>query len=343
MPQLRSFTGFAGTPGIGAAYVGGAGVGQRAQEAQMQDATARAAIGQRASESSQQAETSRAQIANQYAMAEMENATRQRALQMQALKDAQELEVQKAYQTAVIGIKDREAQVAAAKQQHEFEQAAAETASRLAMQRQVEELMAGGEKPTDAFRRGMISHGPTANLPGTAWSDVLDPGKAAMIPGDIGQVDRAQGDLGERGYQTFRAGPNSLQLVPPPTTRAPAEVPGDPSKYSFGASLHDKPAEREAQDLEKKRNKLEEKLDSAEFSADRQRLKDYQDNPKKKFSPQQMDAINTFKKKLAQLAKYDEDIARLRSGLTNSIVPNNLSESTKGTNRTSRFKIIKSE
>lgn len=124
MPQLRSFSSFAQTPGIGAAYVGTQNIAQKDRS----DALA--------------AETARAQMANQFSIAAMETATRRQQLAQEAAARAdalaaeqqfneqklaaqkeqlaqemmiksQDLEIDKFYKTGMLGIEGRKADMTA--------------------------------------------------------------------------------------------------------------------------------------------------------------------------------------------------------------------------------------
>ena len=299
MPQMRSLGSFVPTPNLAEAYLGGVNAAGRENELQVNT------------------QMERQKLQQQMAMAEMEAASRASALQQQALRQAQELEVQKAYQQQQIGLAERELSMKEQGQNEELQRAAATSGARMAMQRQVEELIRGGAKPAEAFTRALVSHGPSAEVPGTAYSDVIQNQTAAQIPGNIGGVSKAEGDLGVRGFNTFRSGPNSLQLVPPPVARVPEDVPGDPSKYSFGAALHDKPATRDANKLEKEAEALKKEIRSAKFAAHRASVSKSKD-PEARLSLGDKSRIKEYEDQLAEIAKIQSQVSELRSSLTNA-------------------------
>jgi len=141
MPQLRSFSAFAPTPDTGSAFVGGAGVGQRQEESRINAGTARA------------------QMSNQYAIAEMENAAKQQALQMEAMKAAQELEVQRSYQQQSLALKSQELEQGQKEFQLKSDQAASEAQAQAMYQSEVASMMKAGKSPAEATAIGIAKHG----------------------------------------------------------------------------------------------------------------------------------------------------------------------------------------
>lgn len=343
MPQLRTFSGFASTPGIGSAIVGGAGVAQRARE------------------SAAQASNERARISSAYAIAEMETRRRQEALvqelqfkqqemqqemqikqqslEQQAFKDAQELEVQKAYHTAQIGLKERDVKVAEQKQQQEMAQVAEKTKSRLNMQRDVEQLLAAGVKPQEAYREVIMRHGPTADLPGSAWSDVIESGGGGA---QFSNPDAAIGTMspveGQPGWRMGRTGPNSAQFIPPDKqATVPEEVSFDPSLIKAGTRYLTKPAATEANKLEKEALALKKQLRSADFELHRRSVIKSKD-PKAELSVGDKARIAEVNQRQKEIDELEARISQLRGSLTNSPV---LPSPGNSTNRVGRFEIIR--
>ncbi len=301
MPQLRTFSGFASTPNVGSAIVGAAGVAQRAEEARMQAAN------------------ERARIAQQAAIANMEMQSKQQALQMQMLKEQQELEVQKAYQDAQLGLRERDIALQERKIGDEIAQAANLSSSRMAMQREVERLMSpagGGMKAQDAFRQAIMTHGASADLPGTAYSDVIDSGQGAISPEiEMGQIYNVPG---QPGYKYGRTGPNSIQYFKPEREAAvPEEVEWDPSKIKVGTRYFPKPAATEADRLEKEANDISKRMASADYAAHRQSMSKATD-PDAKLSIGDKNRIKEYKDQQAELKKILDKIESLRSSFTNA-------------------------
>lgn len=301
MPQLRSFGSFAQTPNLGANYLGGANLAQRESEFQVNT------------------QLERQKLKQQMAMAEMEAASRASALQQQALRQAQELEVEKAYRQQQIGLQERKLALEEQGLNEELQQAAATTGARMAMQRQVEELIRGGASPSQAFRRAAAVGGVAAQLPDGVLSDVMDEGKAQAQSIDpkyeIGKMYPVDG---REGWSFGRTGPNSGQYFPQEKQAyVPQPVPGHPDKELFANRLLDKPAAVQANKLEKDADEIRKDLRGDKWAMHKQSLEKSKD-PDKKLTLGDKQRISDYNAQLAELKKMQEDIARLRSSLTNA-------------------------
>lgn len=249
---MRSFTGFAGTPGAGSAFVGGAGVGQRAVEAQLEQQTAMARIA---------AERDAAAASNATRQQELQQEVllKQQTLQQQALQREQELAIDKAYKDSILGLKQQELQG----QINEFNLKSQESADKFIAQQQmrktIEEALAEGKSVPEAFMNATARFGPQAGVPGSAYSDIIQGGTAnrEMGAATLNDVE------GTDDYQWFQTGPNSRQLVKRKAEipEGAVDIPG--SEYQrIGEKVVPKREPAELRDLKKRRDRLAEWVDS---------------------------------------------------------------------------------
>lgn len=209
MPQLRSFSAFAPTPDTGSAFVGGAGVGQRQQETAINAATARS------------------QMSNQYAIAEMENAAKQQALQMEAMKAAQELEVQRSYQQQSLALKSQELEQGQQEFQMKSDQAAREAQAQAMYQSDVASMMKAGKSPAEATATAVAKYGlAMGDRAATPMEGVIRGGAQRAQIGPNGQpvafpLLKTGGE--STGRDMVQTGPETFSFVPEkgPASQAP--------------------------------------------------------------------------------------------------------------------------
>lgn len=289
MAQMRSFSSFGATPNAASAYAGGAGIVQRDQEL------------------AAKVQSDRAQLANQYAIAEMESSSRKAALAQSALKDAQELEVQKYYQQSMLGLKDRELQMQNAVQMQEAEAMARKFSAQESMRRSVEEAIAKGSTPGAAFSEGVARFGAQADLPGTAFSDMIQApgagGDDGLGPAQMMPVE------GTDQYDYFKTGKGSRQLVPRKSAEIPEAVDIEDSGYQrIGDRVLRKVQPAELTDLRKKRDTLEKFLTSADASPGRMALARSKEKGVKLTKPQEF-LMNEYLDKQKQLQEIEGKIS----------------------------------
>lgn len=321
---IPSFHGFAATPNAGSAFVGGAGVGQRAVESQMQNDAAMAAIAQRASEASMQNQLGMQRIQQEKEQAAMANQLRQEQLQQETMQKQQELEVLNAYHQSMIGLKQQDLMREQALTQLKTDEFANKYQSQEKMRNEVENAIAAGMSPSDAFTQGVIKYGAGAGLPSGAFSDVI------QKSGDGGMGDATLNDVqNSDDYQWFQTGPHSRQLVkrksdiPDEVT----EIPGT-GYERIGDKVVPKREDDAIKALREDRKRLKNALESKEFTPNRMAMAKAAD-PKAKLNATDKYYIEEYKKKQQQLADIE---AQLNQGSS--------ARSTGGTtNRIGRFKI----
>lgn len=335
MATIPSFSSFAGTPNLGSAFTAGAGIRQRADESILNARLEREKMGNQMAIAEMETATRRQQLAQQAMMQAQELEAQKSALQQKMMMEAQQLEVEKAYQQAQIGLRERDLGLQEKEYGREVSQAADISRARLAMQRDVEELIAAGESPSTALQHAIARHGSGADLPSGAWSDMIaQPGREQMTSGfEMGQMYPVPG---QEGWRFGRTGPQSGQYFPPDrSARIPEEVAFDPALVREGSRYFTKPAEKEASKLEKERNDLRSDLRSKEFEIHRQSIIKSQD-PKAKLTVGDRTRIQQYQLREREIAELNNRIAALRSSLTNS--PSLPRGGT--TNRVGRFEII---
>lgn len=308
MPQLRSFSGFAGTPGIGSAYVGGLRTAADAQS----DAA--------------RIQVERQKLAQASVEANMRAQAQAQELAQKAMMQSQELAVQQAYQKSMIGLKERELGTEQQKLDMQAQEAAQQFQARQSMQQEVEKAIAGGSNPSDAFLGAAVRYGPGAGLPGTAYSDIIQNapsgGGAQMGPAAVLPVE------GTDEYKYFQTGPNSRTLVPrkadlPPSVR---DIPGAEGYQQIGKSVVRKIEPQQEKDLRTDKKRLETWLDSDKALMGQMALRQSQDPKSNKLSRVSELALQEYLDKQKELEKIKAALAGGGGGST--------------TNRVGRFKVI---
>lgn len=298
MPQLRSFSSFAGTPGIGAAYVGGAKVAQDA----ISDAARISVERQKLSQDSIQA--------NMRAQAQAQE------LQQKALMQSQELAVQQAYQQSMIGLRERELGNEQQKLDMEASQAAQQFQAQESIRKEVEQAMStkGADVPL-AYRNSMMKHGLTAGSRSGAGGGFEN----AMLPPPVAiEVKDEKGN--PTGHSVIQTGRNSFASLPQSKANpdSATRVPGMNGRVlQVGNWTFEAPAWADAKSLMKKRDALEKKIEGDGFIAHRMSVKKSKD-PKAKLTDQDKLNIVQYESELARLAGFEGEIARLSSSLTNA-------------------------
>lgn len=217
MPQLKTFSGFASTPDVGGTYVGMKSVMQREKEAAIN------------------ADIARQKIASEMAQAQMEAAYRQQALTQKSLQDAQEIEIQRAYNESILGLKGRELQVGEDALNMKADEASRKYAAQESIRREIQKAISNNEPFGEAKDRAYSLYGAAAELPSAAYgsgasgrrSPVLNAQDIPGMPG-FSAVETSDGH-----YQVFdMRKADSAGAVP---------VPGAPGKLKFGDSIFDDP------------------------------------------------------------------------------------------------------
>ena len=149
-----------------------------------------------------QVQQNRASLANQYAIAEMENSARMAAMQQDAIQKAQQMEVEKAYRNSMMGLQSRELQQKQDLFDMQAQEAARQFQARQAMRAEVEAGLGKGQSPADATARAAAIWGTEAGSPAVA--DILNGSQRAQAgPQAFVNVKNPDGtDSGRRAYFT---------------------------------------------------------------------------------------------------------------------------------------------
>ncbi len=309
MPQMRSFQ-FQQGPSLPQAYATGVGLAQTdtAEENKVK--------------------LTREQIANQYAMAEMEAATKRSALAQQALQQAQELEVEKSYRQQQIGLKQREQESEQQKVDFMLEKGAQQYRARQAMRGVVEEQLRAGKTPGEALSRGAAIHGTDSGAAGQLMGDIVQtaPGGAKAPlgrPVAMPLLNEAGGDTGELIYQSSQ---NQYSRVPK-TKAEPTdstEVPRSGGRLlKFGNKTFPAPEFADFEELKKEAKALDKKLEGDDLEEERRAFNKAKD-PKNELNARQALLAEAYAKKLTTLEDMQKQInlgkAKFsgRGGSTNS-------------------------
>lgn len=221
---------FAPGPNLAEAYLGGQRLSlasqQLAQSAQEHADTVglareRAAQQQGQFEEGQQLEQQKLQQA--YALNEMHMAAQQQVREQQNLMAQQKLEVQKAYNASLIGLRQQQLQVAAAGAAVKMAQFSAKQAAQEQLSTAVQ-----SNNPED-WRRAALMYGPAAGIPSGAYSAVMkNPNEAA---GDFGALHPLMDESGgDTGYSWAATGTGSRRILETPNMN-PAPAPPGYERY----------------------------------------------------------------------------------------------------------------
>jgi len=332
MPQMRSFGSFLPAPNLAQSYGAGVGLAQRDEELE-------ARVGME-----------REKLANDYAMAEMATSARKAALQQEMLQKDQELEVEKMYRQQQVGLRERELQMEQQKIEAVAEEAAQQFEARQAIQQGVEQDLTGGRSPAEAFARNVALHGAAAQLPGSAYSDIIQqaggPGGAAT-DGGMGDPEMVPVEGAPEGYFSFNTGKGSRVLVNTkkgadlPTEAVPLE--GDPTRMRFGRQTYANPQYTEMRRLEKRRDDLETALSGPKWKAHRQSLKFQADG--KRLTKADESRIKEWASQQAIIRRMDAEVERLKQKFAPeepgaAALPPGLGGGST-TNQVGRFKVIR--
>lgn len=322
---IPSFNDFAATPNAGSAFVGGAGVGQRAVEANLNHDAAMAAVAQRASEASQQTQLGMQRIQQEKEQALMANQLRQQQLQQETLQKQQELEVLNAYHQSMIGLKQQDLMREQAMTQLKTDEFASKLQSQESMRREIENGIATGMTPAESWEQAVMKYGVGSGAPSGAFTNLIP--KAG---GMGGMGDATLNDVeGTDDYQWFQTGPNSRQLVKkkPENSNEVTDIPG--SGYErIGDKVVPKREDASIKALREDQKRLKNALESKEMAPGRMAMAKAAD-PNSKLNATDKFWIEDYKKKQQQLADIE---AQLKQGSS--------AQSSGGTtNRVGRFKI----
>lgn len=263
-------------------------------------------------------QTAREQMANQYAIAQMESSAKQQALQQEMAQKSQELEIEKAYKQQQIGL----AQAENAMKQQQIEAVAQQAQQQFDARRAIEagvqqDIQGGAMTPQQALTRQVALHGAGANLPSGLVSDLYDQQRAGL-PGGAGsaQLQQVTGPDGKpmEGVFAFGTGPRTQQLYEPGKNAkdfTAAEVPGAATKMKIANTVYDSPQYIEFKRLEKNLDALKTYMKQPKWTAntmslakresgeeltagDRARIKEWND---------QMSEIKDLEDKIAPLRR----------------------------------------
>lgn len=175
MPVVPSYTGFAATPNLAESFLGGARV-----------ALGREQLAQQAQEASMRMAMENERLNQQRAIAEMELSAKQAAEAQERLRRQQELEIEKSYKQAQIGLEERRLQ----QYQRKLAQDIQESARAFAAQQQYQQEMSA---PGADALKVLMRLGPSvgASIPSAAFPKPTDSGLAAPVEYTSPETGRA--------------------------------------------------------------------------------------------------------------------------------------------------------
>lgn len=157
------------------------------------------------------------QLAQQAQQAAMEASMKQQQIQAEAMKAAQELEVQKAYQAQSLALKHDELSQQQAQIDFKTQQAAQEMQAQQAFSAEASRLISTGKSPAEAIATAGATHGAALGDRSTlapAISESLRPsarGGGLPLPTAFSLKDQSGQDTGRKMVQT---GPETYSWVP---------------------------------------------------------------------------------------------------------------------------------
>lgn len=152
MAVIPSFGSFAQTPNLASSFLGGAklsaDIAQDAARLQLQ----------------------RQQLAQEAQQAQMQMQAKEAQAERQALRDQQEMEMEKAYKDAQIGLRQRELQGEEQVLQFKTQEAVQKSMAQQMYQSEAQKLIDGGSNPQEAYQQAALRFGPQMGLPSGAYS-----------------------------------------------------------------------------------------------------------------------------------------------------------------------------
>jgi hypothetical protein len=283
---IPTFSGHAGTPDFGGSWAAGAGIGQREVE------------------SAQQFKLGREKIAADMAQAEMELSAKRAAMAQQAMAQAQELEIEKAYRQSMLGLRDRELQMQEQQAASEIESVANQFAAQQRMRSYVEDAISQGKPVGEAFQEAMALHGVGAGAPGSAFGEMM-PGQAeAEIPAPIMQE---MAGTGAEGFRVAKTSKNQWQVFPPQGPAQAAPVPGAPGSLEYGRRVI---PDRRYRQLESEIDDIRTRLNSDAWSIKRTAYEESKD-PDAELTKTKKIWAREYKAQLDELKKREEQLAEI--------------------------------
>lgn len=317
MPQLRSFTGFASTPDVGGAFIGGANIAARAAQA------------------SQELALGREKIAAEMAQSNMALAAKQEALQAQSLRDQQELQIKKAYQDADLGMKQREIDNAESLIQLKTQEAARRFQAQQMYQQEAASMVASGKTSEEAFAQSAMKWGPQLDLPGSVYSKAFEspesdsPPLGAMLP--IEGVDPSEA-------RQFVSGKGSRQLVPTQPSAGDAPLPEGYERWGNRIVVKREPAELKEYKQERTRLQRQQDADSTGNMMYGRMISD----PDAKIGKAVKYAAEQYQKREARLGELNDKIKSFSPDQRRPSIPSGFKEGQRIRNkRTGKLYVIK--
>ncbi len=268
-------------------------------------------------------QTAREQMANQYAIAQMEASAKQQALEQQLAQRSQELEIDKAYKQQQIGLAQAENQMKQQQIEAVAQQAQQQFEARHAIEAGVQQDIQGGEMtPQAALTRQVALHGAGANLPSGLVSDLYDQQRAGL-PGGPGSPSLQQlvGPNGEpmQGAYVFGTGPRTQQIYEPGKNAkdfTATEVPGASNKMKIANTVYDTPQYREFQRLEKNLEDAKKFMQQPKWTANAISLSKQADG--EELTKGDKSRIKEWNDQMAQIKALEDRLAPLRKKFVES-------------------------
>ena len=177
---MPSFTGFAPTPDLAGAYLGGVAASQRAAEAQMQNQMGYAKLAQDAQQASAQIAMNQQKLQQEAEQSQMAMQVKQQQVQQNARLEEQKLRIQQQYETAQLGLKKQQLDQAEQTIQLKTKQAAQQALAQM----EYRSRLSRGEDPQKVAQE----MGPSMGLNGSAMGSLLRKPAAGLPPAMLENV-----------------------------------------------------------------------------------------------------------------------------------------------------------
>ena len=164
----------------------------------------------------QQTVLERERLNNQQVLARMQIDARREEADRNHLLEQQQLEIEKAYKEAEVGLRQEELKRRDEETQLKVQEAARQYQSQQMAQQEAEQMIQGGLEPETAWKRSWMKYGPTAGLTGGAMGQMTRGGGSGGL--DYGPARPVPGTPPEWNMYERQTGPETISLIRPPTS-----------------------------------------------------------------------------------------------------------------------------
>lgn len=299
MPVIPSHTGFAATPNTASAFLGGARISADiAQDSNRLQMEAR------------RIQLQRDALAQEAQQAQMQLQAKEAQAERQALRDQQQMEMEKAYQQAQIGLRQRELQGEEKALQFKTQEAAQKSMAQQMYQAKAQRLMTEHPdmNPQEAYQQAALEFGPQMNLPSGAYTAAF---RGRGGGAEFGGATPVSG-LPDQ-YRQVQTGPGTRRILRVPDsvtgTETATPIPGAKGYVEYhGKTLRVPDETRPIQTQLTKLEAAHEKDTPGRLAA--QKAAD----PKKKMTSTDKLALESYRAREKKITELEEEIRAIRKG-----------------------------